>query len=146
MAIGLQQGPYDVKNLVNLRDIFMLEVVLVDRNFRFTPVRYEPCNRSMWNMFNDSKYNTLRLDTFLCINKEGVEIYGENGSPDVNFIVINLSECTNASSPVPCKPIADINSYLTNNMSWNRFFALSFVILNTGINPTSAQPYIYNAY
>jgi hypothetical protein len=80
------------------------------------------------------------------VKTDDVAIYGENGSPDVNLILITVSACDNATSPIACKPTADINNYLTNNMSWNRFFALSFVILNTGINPTSAEPYIYNAY
>lgn len=100
----------------------------------------------MWNMFNDTKYKTLRLDTHLCIKSDAVAIFGENGSPLLNFLHISLSSCNNATSPVVCKSSTDINTYLTTQMSAGRFFILSFVILNTGINPTNQNPYAYNSY
>lgn len=54
--------------------------------------------------------------------------------------------CNNATSPVVCKSSSDINTFLTTQMSTGRFFILSFAILDTGINPTNQNPYVYNFY
>ena len=35
MAIGLQQGPFDQKNLINMRDIFQVDAFLLDRQYNY---------------------------------------------------------------------------------------------------------------
>ena len=82
----------------------------------------------------------------MCIQKENITIYGENGSPALNLLYFNLSKCSNATSPVPCASPADITTFFTTQLNFGRFFACSLLILDTGLNPTKENPYAFSAY
>lgn len=73
----------------------------------------------------------------MCVQKEGVEVFGEFGTSTLGMLQVGLYTCDNASSPVTCASPADINAYFAGNMIMGRFMAGSFVILDTGLNPTS---------
>ena len=57
-----------------------------------------------------------------------------------------LQQCDNATSPVPCASLAEINNYFNTSMIWGRFIACSLVILDTGLNPTKEDPTSHSAY
>lgn len=97
-------------------------------------------------MLDDVNYATLDLQTHLCIQRENVELFGEFGTPLVQFLFFNLSLCNNATSPVVCASPTVISNYFANAMIWNRFMACSMVVINTGINPTKENPLTYSAY
>ena len=82
----------------------------------------------------------------MCIQRDNVSIYGENGAIDLNLLYFNLSKCSNATSPVPCASSGDINTYFASQLSFGRFFACSFLVLDTGLNPTKENPYAYSTY
>ena len=48
-----------------------------------------------------------------------------------------MKQCNNATSPIVCASIADINAFFTSSFSFSRFISASLVILDTGINPNS---------
>lgn len=73
-------------------------------------------------------------------------MYGEFGASDMNMIMVGLYQCNNATSPVTCASPAAITTFFSSMLIMGRFLAASFVILDTAINPTSANPYSYRAY
>ena len=80
------------------------------------------------------------------MQRDNVSIYGENGASDVKAIYFNLSVCSNLTSPVTCASPHDVDYFFNTSMIWGRYMACSFVILDTGINPTSENPITYASY
>jgi hypothetical protein len=71
----------------------------------------------------------------MCIQRDGISIYGENGSDDIRTIFFNISACNPATS-TKCATQTDIDNYMSNNLTLGKYFACSIIILDTGINPT----------
>ena len=64
----------------------------------------------------------------------------------MGMIQIGIYTCSNATSAVTCASPADITAFFSSQMIMGRFLAASIVILDTGLNPTNANPYTYRAY
>ena len=90
----------------------------------------------MWKNFNDEQYKNLGLAYHMCVQQEGVEIFGEFGTSDLSMLQVGLYACDPATSPVPCASSADIDNFFNTSMIHGRFLAGSFVMLDTGLNPT----------
>lgn len=141
IGIGLQGS-----NILNYRDVFELKAYTINKTMIPNEISTFPCYREIWSSFTDSKYNSLRLSEHLCIQRDGVEVYGSNGSPENTVIYILLKQCDNATSPIVCKSPADIDHYFNTSMSWNRFMACSMVILDTGLSPQKKDAISFIAY
>lgn len=113
---------------------------------RSTPISTFPCTRDIWANLSDTQYTNLGLEYHMCVQQDGVEMYGEFGNSDMNMIMVGLYTCNNATSPVVCATPAAISTFFSTQLIMGRFLAASYVILDTGINPTDPNTYSYRVY
>lgn len=101
----------------------------------------------MWSIFDDDKYTDLKIDNHLCLQQDGVQIYGEEGNQNFMYIYLKMEICQNSTnSSVVCASSTEIDDFFAGNLHIGRSVGCSLYILDTGVNPTDDNPLAYNIY
>ena len=75
--------------------------------------------------FNHSLFESLSLNGSFCLQNKSFILEGSWGEDAINYVVVNLKECNNETSPVKCKSRQEIDGFFRNPLL-PKYFAVLY--------------------